>query len=150
MDEIAVGLRKSGVRFLWVARRELSRLQELCGEKGLVVEWCHQLEVLCHPSVGGFWSHCDCGRLGIGWRVWKGVFDEQNLTNSDEIAELVRRFMNLESPEREELTKNAKELQKSCEREFANGQSFQTSLDGFVGSILQYSDLHALRNSVKC
>ncbi|KAL0369402.1 UNVERIFIED_CONTAM: UDP-glycosyltransferase 87A1 [Sesamum angustifolium] len=70
---------------------------------------------------------------GIGWRVWKGVFDEQNLTNSDEIAELVRRFMNLESPEREELTKNAKELLKSCEREFANGQSFQTSLDGFVG-----------------
>ncbi|KAL0417469.1 UNVERIFIED_CONTAM: UDP-glycosyltransferase 87A2 [Sesamum radiatum] len=180
MDEIAVGLRKSGVRFLWVARRELSRLQELCGEKGLVVEWCHQLEVLCHPSVGGFWSHCGWNSTkeavlaglpmltspilmdqltnakaivedwGIGWRVWKGVFDEQNLTNSDEIAELVRRFMNLESPEREELTKNAKELQKSCEREFANGQSFQTSLDGFVGSILQYSDLHALRNSVKC
>ncbi|KAL0459913.1 UNVERIFIED_CONTAM: UDP-glycosyltransferase 87A1 [Sesamum latifolium] len=86
----------------------------------------------------------------IGWRVWKGVFDEHNLTNSDEIAELVGRFMNLESSEREELTKNAKELQKSCEREFANGQSFQTNVDGFVGSILQYSHLHALTNCFKC
>ncbi|KAK4440477.1 UDP-glycosyltransferase 87A2 [Sesamum alatum] len=168
MEEIAIGLRKSGVRFLWVARRETSRLQEMCGDKGLVVEWCRQLEVLCHPSVGGFWSHCGWNSTKeavlagvpmltspilmdqlpnakaivedwkIGWRVWKGVFEEGNLINSDEIAELVERFMNVESGEREELTRNAKELQKSCEREFANGQSFQTNLDGFVESILQY------------
>ncbi|KAI3450855.1 hypothetical protein Pfo_007520 [Paulownia fortunei] len=52
-DEIAAGLHDSGVRFLWVARRETSRLQEMCGEKGLVVAWCDQLRVLCHPSVGG-------------------------------------------------------------------------------------------------
>ncbi|XP_004294770.1 PREDICTED: UDP-glycosyltransferase 87A1-like [Fragaria vesca subsp. vesca] len=58
MDEIAAGLRKSGIRFLWVARRESARLKEKCGDMGLVVPWCKQLKVLCHASVGGFWTHC--------------------------------------------------------------------------------------------
>ncbi|KAG6677985.1 hypothetical protein I3842_14G057200 [Carya illinoinensis] len=58
MDEIAAGLRQSGVRFFWVARAESSQIKEISGNKGLVVPWCDQLRVLCHPSIGGFWSHC--------------------------------------------------------------------------------------------
>ena len=58
MDEIAAGLRNSGVRFLWVACGEASRLKESCGDLGLVVPWCDQLKVLCHSSVGGFWTQC--------------------------------------------------------------------------------------------
>ncbi|RVW56908.1 UDP-glycosyltransferase 87A2 [Vitis vinifera] len=44
VDEIAAGLRDSGVRFLWVARGEASRGREVCGEMGLVVPWCNQLK----------------------------------------------------------------------------------------------------------
>ncbi|KAJ6345620.1 hypothetical protein OIU78_008307 [Salix suchowensis] len=40
MDEIASGLRNSGVGYLWVARGEALRLKENCGEKGIVVPWC--------------------------------------------------------------------------------------------------------------
>ncbi len=58
IDEIATGLRDSGVRFLWVARDEIHRLKEICGHMGLVVPWCDQLRVLSHSSIGGFWSHC--------------------------------------------------------------------------------------------
>ena len=58
MDEIAAGLRDSGVRFLWVARAEAPRLEQACGGSGLVLPWCDQLRVLSHPSVGGFWTHC--------------------------------------------------------------------------------------------
>ncbi|XP_024160665.1 UDP-glycosyltransferase 87A1 isoform X2 [Rosa chinensis] len=58
MDEFAAGLRKSGIRFLWVARGESARLKERSGDMGLVVPWCDQLKVLCHTSVGGFWTHC--------------------------------------------------------------------------------------------
>ncbi|KAJ6315313.1 hypothetical protein OIU78_018742 [Salix suchowensis] len=68
MDEIAAGLCESGVRFLWVARGETERLSKVCGGKGLVARWCDQLRVLCHPSVGGFLSHC-------GWNsICEGVF----------------------------------------------------------------------------
>uniref|UniRef100_A0A2P2JFF5 Uncharacterized protein n=1 Tax=Rhizophora mucronata TaxID=61149 RepID=A0A2P2JFF5_RHIMU len=58
MDEIAAGLRNSNVPYLWVAREETPRLQENCGDMGIVVPWCDQLKVLCHSSVGGFWTHC--------------------------------------------------------------------------------------------
>lgn len=59
MDEIAAGLHDSGVRFLWVARGESSsQLKEKCGGMGLVLPWCDQLKVLCHSSIGGFWTHC--------------------------------------------------------------------------------------------
>ncbi|KAB5520610.1 hypothetical protein DKX38_024929 [Salix brachista] len=68
MDEIAAGLSESGVRFLWVARGETERLSKVCGGKGLMARWCDQLRVLCHPSVGGFLSHC-------GWNsICEGVF----------------------------------------------------------------------------
>ncbi|KAJ6302707.1 hypothetical protein OIU77_016737 [Salix suchowensis] len=68
MDEIAAGLCESGVRFLWVARGETERLSKVCGGKGLMARWCDQLRVLCHPSVGGFLSHC-------GWNsICEGVF----------------------------------------------------------------------------
>nr|UYS93193.1 UGT87Y1 [Eucalyptus yarraensis]UYS93194.1 UGT87Y1 [Eucalyptus camphora] len=59
VEEIVAGVRDSGVRFLWVARGETS-LIESAGEEedmGVVVPWCEQLKVLCHPSVGGFWTH---------------------------------------------------------------------------------------------
>ncbi|OMO82903.1 UDP-glucuronosyl/UDP-glucosyltransferase [Corchorus capsularis] len=69
MDEIAAGLKDSGVRFLWVVRDETSRMKEACGgDHGFLVPWCDQLRVLCHCSIGGFWSHC-------GWSsVREGVF----------------------------------------------------------------------------
>ncbi|XP_021803392.1 UDP-glycosyltransferase 87A2-like isoform X2 [Prunus avium] len=58
MDEIVAGVQNSGARFLWVARGDASKLKDGVGDKGLVVSWCDQLRVLCHDSIGGFWSHC--------------------------------------------------------------------------------------------
>ncbi|KAL6009854.1 hypothetical protein ACLOJK_000285 [Asimina triloba] len=59
LEEIAVGLRASGVHFLWASgRADRKHLQEVCGEKGLVVAWCDQLRVLCHPSIRAFFTHC--------------------------------------------------------------------------------------------
>ncbi|VVA16496.1 PREDICTED: UDP-glycosyltransferase [Prunus dulcis] len=56
MDEIVAGVQNSDARFLWVARGDASKLKD--GDKGLVVSCCDQLRVLCHDSIGGFWSHC--------------------------------------------------------------------------------------------
>ena len=58
LDEIVAGVQNSGVRYLWVARGDASRFRDVCGNVGFVVPWCDQLMVLCHPSTGGFWTHC--------------------------------------------------------------------------------------------
>ncbi|XP_020252282.1 UDP-glycosyltransferase 87A2-like [Asparagus officinalis] len=69
MDEIAVGLKLSGARFVWVVRGDFSsRLREMAGEMGIIVPWCNQLKVLNHRSIGGFLTHC-------GWNsTSEGVF----------------------------------------------------------------------------
>ncbi|XP_024013681.1 UDP-glycosyltransferase 76F1 isoform X2 [Eutrema salsugineum] len=67
--EIAWGLRNSQRPFLWVVRPGLVRgtewLESLSREfidnisrKGKIVKWVNQLEVLAHPAVGAFWTHC--------------------------------------------------------------------------------------------
>lgn len=70
MEEIAKGLLDSSRPFLWVIRdnekaneekkeddERLSCMEEL--EKvGRIVPWCSQLEVLTHPSLGCFVTHC--------------------------------------------------------------------------------------------
>ncbi|KAL1535666.1 UDP-glycosyltransferase 75C1-like [Salvia divinorum] len=62
MEEIAAGLLRSGRPFLWVMRgaeedEELSCLEDL-DKIGKMVTWCSQLEVLTHPSLGCFVTHC--------------------------------------------------------------------------------------------
>ncbi|XP_042055353.1 mogroside IE synthase-like [Salvia splendens] len=60
MGELADGLRLSGYYFMWVVRpTEESKLPDgFSSEKGLVVGWCPQLEVLADEAVGCFVTHC--------------------------------------------------------------------------------------------
>ena len=83
IKELALGLEKSGQRFFWVLRgaassskhhsqesnikkmdRDLSDILpegflERTKSRGIVyVEWVPQLQILAHPSIGGFLSHC--------------------------------------------------------------------------------------------
>lgn len=63
MEELAWGLRNSNKHFLWVVREteedKLPKgfLEKKTSEKGLVVSWCPQLQVLAHKSVGCFVTH---------------------------------------------------------------------------------------------
>ncbi|KAK9141472.1 hypothetical protein Syun_010872 [Stephania yunnanensis] len=79
IEETSHGLELSGVNFIWVIRfpeGENAKLVEVLpqgfmgriGERGLVVEgWAPQVEILGHPSIGGFVSHC-------GWSsVMEGI-----------------------------------------------------------------------------
>ncbi|TQD86097.1 hypothetical protein C1H46_028371 [Malus baccata] len=63
MEELALGLKESGLHFLWVIRE--SERSKLCDgivdsakEQGLFVTWCNQLEALAHEAVGCFMTHC--------------------------------------------------------------------------------------------
>ncbi|XP_015874642.2 UDP-glycosyltransferase 87A1-like [Ziziphus jujuba] len=171
MDEIAAGLKMSGVSFLWVARGETEMLKEKCGDKGLVVPWCEQLRVLCHGSVGGFWSHCGWNSIRegvfggvpflalplaidqginakivvedwkVGWRVKKQDIDNvgEGLVKGDEIADLVKRFMDLGSEEGKEMRRRIGELQKISHDAIAEGTgSSEANINAFIRDICQY------------
>ncbi|GMH08945.1 hypothetical protein Nepgr_010785 [Nepenthes gracilis] len=89
LREMAVGLEKSGHRFLWVARTPppgdknggtKASLESIMPEgflertkdRGLLWgSWAPQLEVLSHDSVGGFVTHC--GWNSVLEAVWHGV-----------------------------------------------------------------------------
>lgn len=66
--ELAWGLLQSMVPFLWVVRPGLIQgseandplpegYLEIVAERGYIVKWAPQFEVLSHPAVGGFWTH---------------------------------------------------------------------------------------------
>lgn len=63
IDEIARGLLQSNCYFLWAIRDcERAKLStdfiSESSEKGLIVSWCPQLDVLAHKAVGCFMTHC--------------------------------------------------------------------------------------------
>ncbi|KAG6731086.1 hypothetical protein I3842_01G112000 [Carya illinoinensis] len=64
MEEMVRGLLDCGRPFLWVIRAKengeeerLSCREEL-EQKGMIVPWCSQVEVLSHPSLACFVTHC--------------------------------------------------------------------------------------------
>ncbi|KAL3518126.1 hypothetical protein ACH5RR_020715 [Cinchona calisaya] len=69
LEETAWGLANGGQPFLWVIRpcsvngsdwiEQLPKgFQESVGERGHIVKWAPQKEVLAHSAVGGFLTHC--------------------------------------------------------------------------------------------
>uniref|UniRef100_A0A0E0DBD8 Glycosyltransferase n=1 Tax=Oryza meridionalis TaxID=40149 RepID=A0A0E0DBD8_9ORYZ len=63
LDELGNGFCNSGKPFLWVVRscdeHKLSEeLRDKCKERGLIISWCPQLEVLSHKATGCFLTHC--------------------------------------------------------------------------------------------
>ncbi|CAL5189620.1 unnamed protein product [Lathyrus oleraceus] len=75
--EIALGLKNSGVRFLWANNAEKKGLPEGFLEwmelegKGMICGWAPQVEILAHKAIGGFVSHC--GWNSILESLWFGV-----------------------------------------------------------------------------
>lgn len=83
LSEMAIGLERSGVRFLWSIRlpvnAETTKLEEILPEgflertknRGIICGWAPQVDILAHKATGAFVSHC-------GWNstiesLWHGV-----------------------------------------------------------------------------
>ena len=65
--EFGWGLANSNVSFIWIIRPDLvigesailpPEFVAETKERGLIASWCPQEQVLNHPSVGGFLTHC--------------------------------------------------------------------------------------------
>nr|KYP35537.1 Cytokinin-N-glucosyltransferase 1 [Cajanus cajan] len=155
-------------KFLWVIRpgtiNDVSEWLEslpkevkvAIEERGCIVKWAPQREVLAHQGVGGFWSHCGwnstleslcegvpimCqphfGDQGVNARllsrVWKVGLEWSNVIERNEVERAVRRLMVNE--EGKEMAQRAFKLKNEIKLAVKAGSSYD-ALNGMVDSIL--------------
>ncbi|KAH9606127.1 hypothetical protein KSS87_007269 [Heliosperma pusillum] len=129
MKEIAMALSRCNKFFLWVVRTsEENKLplnfKEETPEKGLIVNWCPQLEVLAHQAIGCFVTHCgwnstlEAISLGVpmvGLPQWSDQF-----TNAKCIEDFWRIGVRVKANEDGLVTNEAIEM---CIHEVMEGES---------------------------
>ncbi|KAF2289035.1 hypothetical protein GH714_024311 [Hevea brasiliensis] len=166
MEELCWGLRRSNCYFLWVVREsEEAKLPENfvqeTSEKGLVVRWCPQLEVLADEAVGCFLTHCgwnstlEALSLGVPmvampqWTdqstnakyimdVWKmGIrapMGEKGVVGRDVIRDCIKEVIEGES--RKEMRENAEKWRNLAKAAADEGGSSDKNIREFVGNLL--------------
>ncbi|KAJ4763980.1 Glycosyltransferase [Rhynchospora pubera] len=98
MKEIAIGLERSGLDFIWIIRGQGcywdDGFEERVGDRcRLVKEWVDQLEILAHKAVHGFMSHCGWNSImesmctGVPVLAWP-MMAEQRLNAKFVVEEL--------------------------------------------------------------
>ncbi|KAJ6408586.1 hypothetical protein OIU84_011838 [Salix udensis] len=92
VKEIARALEHCGHRFLWSLRKPSSQ-KDRTVEIGKVIGWAPQVEILAHPAVGGFASHCgwnsilESVRFGVPVATWP-LYAEQQLNAFQMVIDL--------------------------------------------------------------
>ncbi|MCO5594451.1 hypothetical protein L7F22_048481, partial [Adiantum nelumboides] len=91
LEELVLGLEASEQPFIWVFRGNLcaqtkeytfESLSRRLGMQGLLVPWASQRDVLLHPSVGGFLTHCgwnstiEAINAGVPMLTWPVFVDQ--------------------------------------------------------------------------
>lgn len=163
MAEMGEALKQCSNSFLWVVKpTEHSKLPanfiEETSEKGLVIAWCPQLEVLAHEAVGCFVSHCgwnstvEAISFGVPVvampqfldqmtnaylveQVW-GVGiqpkeDEQNKTTAKEIERCINEVMN-----GEEISKKASQWKSLAKEAIDENGSSDIHIDEIISRIV--------------
>lgn len=165
IEELAWGLKQSDHHFLWVVRAsEEDKLPKgfanEASEKGLIVRWSPQLEVLASEAIGCFLTHCGwnstletlvMGVPMIGmpqWAdqpmvaklvedVWKvGVrvkVNEEGLVRREEVAARINEVM---EGRREEFIENAKRWKELTKKAISDGGSSDRNINEFISKIL--------------
>ncbi|KAL4631953.1 hypothetical protein ACB092_04G016700 [Castanea dentata] len=165
MQELTWGLKNSNCYFLWVVRETEQKklptnfLQETA-EKGLVVSWCSQLEVLAHKAIGCFMTHCgwnstlEALSLGVPmvampqWTdqptnakfiadVWKvGVrikLDERGIATKEEIEFCIREV--IEDERGKEMRMNSVKWKELAKEAMDEGGSSDKNIEEFVAEL---------------
>ena len=177
VDEIAYGLLNSGLQFLWVmkpphkdAGLELLVLPEgfleKAGDKGKVVQWSPQEQVLAHPSVACFVTHCGWNSsmealssgmpvvafpqwgdqvtdakylvdvFKVGVRMCRGEAENKLITR-DEVEKCLIEATTGEKAA--ELKENTMKWKKAAEEAVAEGGSSDRNLQEFVDEVRRMS-----------
>ncbi|KDP21298.1 hypothetical protein JCGZ_21769 [Jatropha curcas] len=162
MEEIALALQESNLDFLWVVREsEMGKLPngfiESAHEKGLIVTWCNQLEMLANQAIGCFVTHCgwnstlEALSLGVPmvampqWTdqvpnskfvedVWKigvkGKEDDKGVVRKQEVIRCLKEV--LEGKKSQKIKKNARKWRKAAREAVGEGGSSDKHINDFV------------------
>lgn len=172
LRELGTGLEKAGRRFLWILKgsevdkQDKEEIEDILGEsflertkkKGLVIKgWVNQDQILAHPAIGGFLSHCgwnsvmEAARLGVPILAWpqhgdqrvnaqvvenaglglwaRDWFWEKMLVKGEEIAEKIRKIM-----QGENLVK-ASEVGEKARQAYGIGGSSEKVIQGTIEAL---------------
>ncbi|KAK4833581.1 hypothetical protein QYF36_007582 [Acer negundo] len=163
------GLVNGGKPFLWVVRSELivkesgidpMELEMVTKERGFIVSWAPQEEVLAQPAVGGFLTHSgwnstlesiNAGVSMICWpeladqqvnsrcvsEVWKIGFDMKDTCDRSTVEKLARDLM--DSNKREEIMKSTDEFVRLAVDTVKEGGPSYTNLEKLIEDIRSMS-----------
>ncbi|XP_014511547.1 UDP-glycosyltransferase 74G1 [Vigna radiata var. radiata] len=164
-EELASGLRDSGSYFIWVIRD--SEQEQLpkgfldTAEKGIIVNWCPQLQVLTHEALGCFITHCgwnstlEALSLGVPviamplWTdqitnaklikdVWKigvkAVADEKDIVRKETITHCIKEI--LETEKGNEIKKNSIKWKNLAKSSVDEGGSSDKNTAEFVDELV--------------
>ncbi|XP_058110923.1 UDP-glucose iridoid glucosyltransferase-like [Magnolia sinica] len=165
--ETAWGLAHSGQPFMWVVQTGLVHgskwvefpegFEDMLGDRGLIVKWAPQQEVLAHPSVGGVWTHCGWNSTlesiceGVPMLCWP-CFGDQSMNarlvshvwrvgirlehglDRDKIEWAIRKLM--VGQEGEGMKERIEDLKENVDRCLRKGGSSNQSLNNLIDFIL--------------
>ncbi|KAG1354961.1 putative UDP-glycosyltransferase 86A1 [Cocos nucifera] len=178
LEEIAYGILDSKVNFIWAIRRDIlssdepeplpKEFLEGCHERGIVVPWCRQREVLSHPSIGGFLTHC--GWNSVVESIWCAVpllcfpLVSDQFTNRKLVVQdwkIVIEIGGLSSVSRNEVSKKIeslmggeigdqarkeiKELKKALETALSPNGSSQMNFDQLIEDLMKQSQKRLMK-----
>ncbi|XP_031255612.1 UDP-glycosyltransferase 86A1 [Pistacia vera] len=168
IEEIALGLLLSEVNFIWVLRPDIVSsdetqflpvdFEENIKGKGLIVPWCCQIEVISHPAVGGFLTHCGwnsilesiwCNvpllcfplltdqftnrKLVVDdWKVGLNLCDNKRISR-DEVSEKIHRLMS--GKWNDELRKNVIGVRDTIEKALSKDGSSEKNFNQFTNDM---------------
>lgn len=167
LEEIAMGLKDSKQPFLWVLRPDIvastvsdclpEGFLDVMGSQGLIVPWCNQLQVLSHPSVAGFITHCGWNSvfegiaLGVpllGFPFWADQFTncklmvdewkigfrlgDNKIKERKDISNAIRKLF---TEEGKEIKKNVEALSDGAKIAVRGGGSSDKNLESFVSGL---------------
>ena len=162
------GLVNSNKRFLWVIRPDMvaaegeegqipAELVAATRERGYLLGWVPQEEVLAHPAVGGFLTHSGWNSTlesivaevpMICWpyfadqpiisryvgEVWKLGMDMKDVCDRKVVEKMVNDLM---VERREEFEKSMAEMAKLAKKSLNEGGSSYCNLDRLIGDIIR-------------
>ncbi|MCL7040742.1 hypothetical protein MKW94_009562 [Papaver nudicaule] len=169
-EEIVWALWESDYNFLWVVKQSDENeipsefLEKIStSDKGMIIRWCPQLEVLSHPAVGCFATHCGFNStleaLSIGvpmlgfpqwtdqptnakcievmWEVgMRPKVDEEGISRKKEIDLCIREIM--EGDKGKEMRRNASKWKALAKVAMDEGGSSDKNIEEFVAQVKCY------------